>query len=98
MFQENKIYVKKAHVFRERGKKAYVFSLLKLFFGEQQDSSLADQIQVALMLAYNGCSLGLAVALSLCFCVLPQSVSGGALAVCHAHVLHCCSKFYVKKL
>ena len=35
-----------------------VFSLLKLFFGEQQDSSLDDQIEVALMLAYNGRSLG----------------------------------------
>ena len=35
-----------------------VFSLLKLFFGPQQDSLLADQIEVALMLAYNNRVLG----------------------------------------
>lgn len=35
-----------------------VFSLLKLFFGEQRDSSLADQIEGALMLAYNKRLLG----------------------------------------
>ena len=30
-----------------------VFSLLKLFFGEQQDAALSDMIEAALMLAYN---------------------------------------------
>ena len=30
-----------------------VFSLLKIFIGDQQASSLGDQIQTALMLAYN---------------------------------------------
>jgi hypothetical protein len=35
-----------------------VFSLLKLFFGEQRDSALADQIRAALMLAYNQRALG----------------------------------------
>ena len=35
-----------------------VFSMLKLFFGEQRDATLADQIEVALMLAYNGREVG----------------------------------------
>lgn len=35
-----------------------VFSLLKHMFGEQRDSSFADQIEVALMLAYNKRSYG----------------------------------------
>jgi hypothetical protein len=35
-----------------------VFSLLKLFFGEQRDASLADQIEAALMLAYNKRNVG----------------------------------------
>lgn len=35
-----------------------VFSLLKQFYGEQRDSSLADQIEVSLMLAFNGRSVG----------------------------------------
>lgn len=35
-----------------------VFSLLKNFFGVQQHSSLADQIQNALMLAYNKRAIG----------------------------------------
>ena len=35
-----------------------VFSLLKLFFGEQQDSALSDMIEVALMLAYNDRKVG----------------------------------------
>lgn len=30
-----------------------VFSLLKLFFGDQQQSSLADLMQISLMLSYN---------------------------------------------
>ena len=30
-----------------------VFSLLKLFFGDARDSSLADMIQATLMLMYN---------------------------------------------
>ena len=35
-----------------------VFSLLKSFIGEQQATSLADQIQTALMLAYNNRRVG----------------------------------------
>ena len=35
-----------------------VFSLLKLYFGEQHDSSLSDMIETALMLAYNERRLG----------------------------------------
>ena len=35
-----------------------VFSLLKLMFGEVQMSSLADMIQAALMLRYNGRKVG----------------------------------------
>ena len=35
-----------------------VFSLLKLFFGDQQAHSLADQIEAALMLAYNKRQVG----------------------------------------
>lgn len=35
-----------------------VFSLLKLFFGEQREVCLADQLQTALMLAFNKRSLG----------------------------------------
>ena len=35
-----------------------VFSLLKNFLGDQQMASLADSIQVALMLAYNQRSIG----------------------------------------
>ena len=35
-----------------------VFALLKLMFGEQQMSALADMIQVALMLRYNGSVVG----------------------------------------
>ena len=35
-----------------------VFSLLKLFFGEQQDASLSDAIQASLMLAFNERRLG----------------------------------------
>ena len=35
-----------------------VFSLLKLYFGEQQDSSLSDMIEAALMLAYNQRAVG----------------------------------------
>ena len=35
-----------------------VFSLLKQFFGEQQDSVLSDMIEVAIMLAYNERKVG----------------------------------------
>ena len=35
-----------------------VFSLLKVMFGDQQMSALADYIQTALMLAYNKRTLG----------------------------------------
>ena len=35
-----------------------VFALLKRLFGEQQMSSLADLVQAALMLNYNGRSVG----------------------------------------
>lgn len=35
-----------------------VFSMLKLFYGEQRDAALADQIESSLMLAYNGRALG----------------------------------------
>ena len=35
-----------------------VFSLLKLMFGETQMLSLADMIQAALMLRYNGRKVG----------------------------------------
>ena len=35
-----------------------VFSLLKLMFGDVQISSLADMIQAALMLRYNGRKVG----------------------------------------
>ena len=35
-----------------------VFSLLEAMFGKDQDSSLSDLIQAALMLRYNGRSVG----------------------------------------
>ena len=35
-----------------------VFSLLKLYFGDDRDSSLADMIQTTLMLIYNGRDTG----------------------------------------
>ena len=35
-----------------------VFSLLKLYFGDQQTLALADQIELALMLAYNARKVG----------------------------------------
>ena len=35
-----------------------VFSLLKLMFGDMQKTSLADMIQAALMLRYNGRKVG----------------------------------------
>ena len=35
-----------------------VFALLKVMFGDQQMSALADYIQTALMLAYNKRTLG----------------------------------------
>ena len=35
-----------------------VFSLLKLMFGDQQMTSLADMIQAALMLRYNKRTVG----------------------------------------
>ena len=35
-----------------------VFSLHEIMYGEQRDSSLADQLRAALMLAYNGRNVG----------------------------------------
>ena len=37
---------------------ARVFALLKIMFGDQQMSSLADYIQASLMLRYNGHKIG----------------------------------------